>query len=82
MCSFDLGLLTGDPGGTLRLPSSCVNDSVLRDERQSANPATAHYYRNVWSATELQAKNEKDSWSAPTYSAFGCFCPPRSDSVR
>ena len=25
---------------------------------------------NVWSAAELQAKNENDSWSAPMYSAL------------
>ena len=27
-------------------------------------------YRNVWSAAELQAENEDDSWSALMYSAF------------
>jgi hypothetical protein len=28
-------------------------------------------FRNVWSAAELQAENEDDSWSALMYSAFG-----------
>jgi hypothetical protein len=27
-------------------------------------------YRNIWSAAELQAENEDDSWSALMYSAF------------
>jgi hypothetical protein len=32
------------------------------------------HYRNVWSATELQAKNADDKWSAPMYSALGGVC--------
>ncbi len=28
-------------------------------------------FRNVWSAAELQAENEDDSWPALMYSAFG-----------
>jgi hypothetical protein len=43
-------------------------ESGLVERRGRAVPEKRDY-RNVWSAAELQAENEDDSWSALMYSA-------------
>ena len=53
---------------TESLPMCVVTTTSPLSRRPSPDKSR---FRNVWSAAELQAENEDDSWSALMYSAFG-----------